>query len=153
MEMQKKKLMFIITAIVLAVDYLIKFLLTNKNFIVIKNFFSLKYTENYGAAWSIMNNQRLLLIMISLAFLICLFKYSFKFKNNNRNKIAFGLVFGGLLGNLLDRIIYGYVRDFISLQFGSYYYPIFNIADIAIVLGIILVVIAIIKKEDENAKD
>ena len=72
---------------------------------------------------------------------------------NIRNKIAFGLVFGGLLGNLLDRIIYGYVRDFISLQFGSYQYPIFNIADIAIVIGIIFIIIAIIKKEDVYAKN
>ena len=153
MEMQKKKLIYIVTLIVLALDYLIKFLLANKNFVVIKNFLSLNYTKNYGAAWSILNNQRWLLVIVSLVFLICLFKYSFKFKDNLRNKIAFGLVYGGLIGNLLDRIIFGYVRDFISLQFGSYYYPIFNIADIAIVIGIILILIAIIKKEDNHAKN
>ena len=152
MEMQKKKLIYIVTLIVLALDYLIKFLLANKNFVVIKNFLSLNYTKNYGAAWSILNNQRWLLVIVSLVFLICLFKYSFKFKDNLRNKIAFGLVYGGLIGNLLDRIIFGYVRDFISLQFGSYYYPIFNIADIAIVIGIILILIAIIK-EDNHAKN
>ena len=111
------------------------------------------YTKNYGAAWSILNNQRIVLILVSLIFLVALFVYSFRFKSNIRNKIAFGLVFGGLLGNLLDRIIYGYVRDFISLQFGSYQYPIFNIADIAIVIGIIFIIIAIIKKEDVYAKN
>ena len=153
MEMQKRKLTYIITILVLLLDYFIKFLLTNKSFTVIKNFFVLNFTKNYGAAWSILNNQRIVLILISIVFLICLFIYSFKFKNNTRNNIAFGLVFGGLLGNLLDRIIFGYVRDFISFQFGSYYYPIFNIADIAIVIGIMLIILAIIKKEDVNGKD
>ena len=153
MEMQKKKLTYIITLLVLVIDYLVKFLITDKSFTIITGFLSFNYTKNYGAAWSIMNNERLLLIIISIIFLICLFFYSRKFKDNKRNIIAFGLVFGGLLGNLLDRIIFGYVRDFISLQFGSYYYPIFNVADIAIVIGILLIIIAIFKKEDNNAKD
>ncbi len=153
MEMRERKLTYMITILVLGFDYLIKFLLTNKSFTIIKNFFMFNYTKNYGAAWSILNNQRIVLILVSLIFLVALFVYSFRFKSNIRNKIAFGLVFGGLLGNLLDRIIYGYVRDFISLQFGSYQYPIFNIADIAIVIGIIFIIIAIIKKEDVYAKN
>ena len=151
--MQKKKLMLVVAGIVVLLDYLTKFILEDKQFTIIKNFLSINYTRNYGAAWSIFQNQRIFLIIISLLFLIVLLKYSLRYKNNKKNNIAFGLVIGGLLGNLLDRMIFGYVRDFISLKFGSYYYPIFNIADIAIVVGVIIIIIAIIKKEDNNAKD
>ena len=70
MEMQKKKLTYKITVVILVIDYLIKFLLTNKNIVLINNFFSIKYSKNYGAAWSIMNNQRIFLI-ITLVFIGC----------------------------------------------------------------------------------
>ena len=154
MEMQKnRKLIFIVMVMVLGFDYLTKFLLTDKNISIISNFFAIKYTKNYGAAWSIFANKRVFLIIISLIFLIFLYKYSYNFKDTKNNKISFGLVFGGLFGNLLDRILFGYVRDFISFQFGDYYYPIFNIADIAIVIGLFSIIIAVLKKEDNYAKD
>ncbi len=151
--MKKRLLTYIVLIITILIDYVTKFLISNKNFNIIKSFLALKYTKNYGAAWSIFDGQRLFLIALSIIFLIIIFYYSFKFKNNKKNNIAFGLLLGGLLGNLLDRIIFGYVRDFISLQFGSYYYPVFNVADIAIVISVLLIVIAIIKKEDSNGKD
>lgn len=153
MEMQKSKIKYIIAATVFLADYLTKFIMANKDITIIKSFLSFKYTKNYGAAWSIFQNQRLVLILIGIIFLFLIIKYSQRFKNCLRNKISFGLLIGGLLGNLLDRIIFGYVRDFISLKFGSYYYPVFNIADMAIVIGVIMILIAVIKKEDSNAKN
>ena len=153
MEMKKRSLTYIVLIITLLVDFITKIALTNKSIVLIKSFLSLIYTKNYGAAWSIFLNQRLLLILISIVLLIIIFSYSLKFKINKKNLIAFGLLLGGLLGNLIDRIIYGYVRDFISLQFGNYYYPIFNVADMAIVVGVIIIAIAIIKKEDNNGKN
>ena len=74
------------------------------------------------------------------------------FQTNRRNNIAFGLVVGGMTGNLMDRWLFGYVRDFFDFQIFHYNYPIFNIADIAIVIGIILLVIAILKGEDHREK-
>ena len=151
--MKKRYLGCIITFITFGGDFFTKFLTKNKNISIINNFLSLVYTKNYGAAWSILTGKRLLLVIISCVILAAIIFYFSHFKNNIRNNIAFGLVMGGLLGNLFDRIYYGYVRDFISLKFGSYYYPIFNVADMSIVIGTILIAIAIIKKEDSNEKD
>ena len=58
-----------------------------------------------------------------------------KFKENKRNIIAFSLIFGGLLGNLIDRIIYGYVVDYLRFIIFGYNFPIFNLADICFSLG------------------
>ena len=149
MEMKKRLLTYLVLVITLIGDLLTKFLIKNKNIIIINNFLTFTYTKNTGAAWSLLAGRRFFLIIISVLFLGLIIYYSFKFKNNKRNNIAFGLIIGGLLGNLFDRIFYGYVRDFISLKFGNYYYPIFNVADIAIVISIILIIIAIIKKEDD----
>ena len=77
----------------------------------------------------------------------------YKFKLNRRNIIAFGLLFGGIIGNLLDRFILGYVRDFLDFYILGYDFPVFNISDCAIVIGIILLIIAIIKGEEVSGKD
>ena len=62
----------------------------------------------------------------------------------------YSLLLGGVLGNLLDRIIHGYVIDYISLNIFGYHFPIFNFADICIVLGVILLIYAVLKGEDTN---
>lgn len=142
----------IIVIIVLLIDFFTKIIFTNKELIIVKNLFNIKYCQNYGAAWSLFNNQVVGLIFISIIILLFLLKYQKSFLLNKRNKIAFGLIYGGLLGNLLDRIIYGYVKDFISIIIFGYHFPIFNIADIAIVVGMILIFIAILKKEDIYGK-
>ena len=72
-----------------------------------------------------------------------------KFQMNNRYKLAFGLLYGGILGNLLDRVFLGYVRDFLDFKIFNYNYHFFNVADIAIVIGALLMGYAIIKGEDK----
>lgn len=115
---------------------------------VIKNFFYITYVHNYGGAWSIMSNKVTLLVIITFVIVYILIKYMDKFKVNKKNIIAFGLLFGGILGNLIDRICFGYVKDFFDFKIFGYDFPVFNIADIAIVFGVILMIIAIIRGED-----
>lgn len=117
---------------------------------IIMNFFSITKVYNMGASWSILTGQRWFLIALAIIILILLFYYQTKFVRNNRNIIAFALLYGGITGNLLDRIIYGHVIDFLDFTIFGYNFPVFNFADICIVLGVLLLIIAIFKKEDIN---
>ena len=121
--------------------------------VVIKNFFSITYINNYGAAWSLFTHKNVLLIILSIISLIVIYRFMYVFTKNKRNTIAFGLLFGGIMGNLIDRWLFGSVKDFLDFKIFNYDYPIFNVADIAVVLGVFLLIIAIIKGEDKIGKD
>lgn len=150
-----KKKNIILTTAFLLLDIISKLLIDNylelnESYKIINNFFYITKVYNEGASWSIMWGMRILLIIISVLVLICLFYYQKKFILNNRNIISFSLLYSGIIGNLLNRIIHGYVIDFLDFKILGYDYPVFNIADICIVIGIFLLIIAIIKKEDEH---
>lgn len=145
----------IIAAITLLCDQISKVIIAtilklNEIKVIIPNFFQLHYINNYGAAWNILDNKIPIIIGISLISLIIIYRYMYLIETNQRNNIAFGLLVGGLVGNLIDRWLFGYVRDFLDFQIFSYDYPVFNLADIAIVMGVILLIIAIIKGEDHK---
>ena len=148
---------FLIAIIILIVDQVFKSLIEiyfklNKSYSVIKNFFAITVAHNTGGAFSILNNYSFIFILASLIAVIILLRFMLNFKNNFRNNLAFALTLSGIMSNLADRIFLGYVRDFLDFTIFGYDYPIFNIADIAIVIGVILLIIAILKGEDKNAK-
>ncbi len=150
-----KRKISLFTLLFLSIDIISKLIIDNffnlnETKVIINNFFSLTKVYNTGASWNILADHRFVLIIITLIILVLLFLYQNKFKENKRNILAFSLLYGGIIGNLLDRLIYGYVIDFLDFNIFGYDYPVFNIADICIVFGIILLVIAILKKEDEN---
>ena len=151
--MKKKSL--IIGLFILILDQLIKIIIDQTFYIgkiisIIPNFFYVTKVYNTGAAWSIFEGYRFVLIGISIIALTILIFYEKEFKNNFRNIVAFSLIYGGLLGNLVDRLIYGYVIDYFKILLGSYDFPIFNLADMAIVSGFILLIYAIMRGEDKN---
>ena len=95
-----------------------------------------------GAAFSILLGKRIFLIVVAILIIGILLYYIKKNKVDGKlNIIAFSLIIGGSLGNLIDRIVRGYVVDFISIKLGSYNFPIFNIADTLIVVGVFLLLI------------
>ena len=151
--MNKKQLMLVI--ITFACDQVSKIVISsylklNESITIIKNFFNITSNHNYGAAWGILKNNTFLLIAFSIIALIILLRYSYSFKKNTRNEIAFSLLLGGIAGNLADRVCLGYVRDFLDFKIINYDFPIFNLADTFIVIGVILLIIAILKGEDKN---
>jgi signal peptidase II len=121
-------------------DYLFKWLA--KNFlsypIVIFEGFSLRYEENTGIAWSI-PIPHLILIPLNLILLTGIIYYGLtRFDlRNNMTKFALAMIIGGALGNIYDRISYGYVIDFISVG----RWPIFNLADAFLVTGVFILFI------------
>ncbi len=146
---------FIIAVLSLLIDQLTKilvgiFLTLNESVPILKNFFSITFIQNYGAAWNLFNNKVDFLIFVSLFAIFILYRYMYNFKRNKRNTLAFGLILGGIVGNLIDRVFLGYVRDFLSFRFWNYQYPIFNFADTFIVIGVFLLILAIIKGEDKD---
>ena len=131
----KKKDIFIIILLVL-LDLSTKYYFTYNKVIVIKDILEFNYLENFGASFNILTRSRLILIIIGIIGLIYVNK---TFKNNI-------LLNAGIIGNLFDRIIYGYVRDYISILS----FPVFNLADTYIVLGAILIVIKLIEGKNDK---
>jgi len=144
----------ILSIILFIVDQISKILAVklidiNHSIEVIKNFFYLTYTHNTGAAFSILMGKRIFLILIAVVILIAIFNYLRKNKIESKvEKIAFSLVIGGSIGNLLDRIVRGYVIDFLDFKIFGYNFPIFNLADTFIVIGVfLLLIITLTRKE------
>lgn len=149
------KKIYILAISIFIIDQLSKsiistYLKLNQSIEVIKDFFYLRYINNTGASWGILSNSRILLIILSLIAIIILIRYMYSFKETKLNYIGFGFLLGGILGNLSDRLLHGYVKDFLDFIIFNYDFPVFNIADIFIVLGVIVLIISIIRGEDKN---
>ena len=147
-----KKKPYIIAFIFLILDIISKQIIVNvlelgKSINVIDNFFYLTFVENKGAAWSILENQRILLLIITVIVLFLINKTINKENLSKIETISFGMIIGGIVGNLFDRVIYGYVIDFLDFKIFGYDYPVFNLADSFIVIGIILLIIISIRKD------
>ena len=137
------KKIFIISFIILVIDIISKRLVignleTSESVSIIDNFFRITYAENTGVAFSLIEGYVGFIIMMTVIVIIMIFKYV---KSNNINKyeeIGYSFILGGALGNLLDRVIYGYVIDFLDFNIFGYDFPIFNIADSFIVIGVFI---------------
>ena len=114
----------------------------------------LHYTQNTGAAFSILTGQRWLLSGLAIIVTFLLFVFRNRITNGKASlKIILGVILGGALGNLIDRLCYGYVIDFLEFDFVQF--PIFNIADSALTIGVslmILLLIVEIKREGLHDK-
>ena len=150
-----KKNIFIITSFSLLFDQISKYIVSyyEFNFSIIHNFLSFIYTENKGIAFSMLSGKKILIIASSIALLFILFKYLkkeylYKDKDNLLLDIGYGILFGGIIGNLIDRVIRGVVVDFISLKIFNHYFPVFNLADLFITSGVIILLITNFKKGD-----
>ena len=145
--------------LVFALDQILKIIIQKtmnlyQEISIIPKFFSLVYVKNSGAAFSILEDATLLLIVISVLFIIVIDK-TIKKEEPNLNKLSIlslGMIIGGIFGNLIDRILYRSVIDFISFTFGSYHFPIFNIADIGITVGVFLLFIDYLRKDKKKEK-
>ena len=147
------KKVYIISIIIFIIDQITKcivssYLKLNQSLTLINDYLYIKYINNTGASWGILPNSRLLLIILSIIAIIIIIRYINTFKKTKLNTIGFGFLIGGIIGNLCDRLIFGYVRDFIDMIIFHYDFPIFNMADIFIVLGVILLIISIVRGED-----
>ncbi len=133
----------LISAILVIIDQITKFLFTGKTY-MFTSFFGLKYSENIGAAFSLFPGGRLVFIVTALVVIYLVFKFYKTFKN----KLGLIFLLAGAVGNLIDRVVLGYVRDFISV----WVWPVFNLADMLSVIGVGLLLIELIKEEKNHKK-
>ena len=149
---------YIIAFICTLIDQIIKNILINimevgKSITIFKNFFNITLVMNDGAAFSILKSKTFFLILTSLIVIVFIINY---LKKSNDVKeveyFIYGVLLGGIIGNLIDRIIYKSVIDYLDFNIFSNHFPVFNFADICIVLSIIIITILTFKGEENGNK-
>lgn len=126
--------------------------------IQITSFFNLTYVHNHGAAFSFLSDasgwQRYFLSAVALVVSALILWW---LRQSSREQIllpvAFSFILGGALGNVFDRIVHGYVIDFLDFYYNTSHWPAFNVADSAIFLGAALLIIDMFKNKEENKVD
>lgn len=126
------------------------------SFHIIGDFLRFSYVENRGAAFGMLQNQRWFFIVTTVILLVVLIYFIwFNKKITNAGKLTLSLVFGGAIGNFIDRVRLAYVIDFVDVRFGNFYnFPVFNVSDSCLVVGIgILILLILFNKFDITDKD
>jgi signal peptidase II len=135
---------FLYISLIIFLDQASKFLVKIKlrpidNIDFINGYFSLTYVENRGAAFGIFRNKKILLVGITSIVIVAMIYYLVTNKRLNRwIKVSLILIIAGAIGNLIDRICLGYVVDFMHFYLKNNDFPVFNIADVSVVVGTIL---------------
>lgn len=132
--MKTKKRFIILVILLIILDQVTKFLFQGKTYLI--NEIGIEYATNTGAAFGLLQGNNILLALLSLIIILFVFFYSQKAKGYQQ--IGFLFILSGATGNLLDRLVLGYVRDFIAV----YWWPNFNLADSYNVIGILLLILA-----------
>ena len=151
----------IVAIVAIVVDLISKILVINYITLpiqVIPNYFSIVYTVNKGAIFGTMQGMLPLFLLVSVIFLIIIFYSKDKLLNNKPLCIAYGLVIGGAMGNMIDRLAlppFGGVIDFLDFHLKTagavFSYPIFNLADMFIIIGVIILLFKFKSNDSENS--
>ena len=113
---------------------------------IIKNFFKFTYVENKGGAWGAFSGKLWLFIIITVIALGIMFYLlkDFNLQNNKMYSIGLCLIIAGAIGNFIDRLALKYVTDFLDFYIFGYDFPVFNVADICIVIGVFMLIVQIL---------
>lgn len=137
------KTSIIISILITILDQIIKFIIDKKVLFIelLPKLFNIHKVYNYGVAFSFLENKRYLILLFSLILIYFLFNLRKDLPKTKKYDILFGVILGGIIGNLIDRVFRGYVVDYLETFIFGISFPIFNLADICITLGIILMVL------------
>ena len=151
-----KKIEMLILLLIIGLDQLTKswiesILQLHESIELIPGFFSLTYARNTGAAWSMLAGQMTFFIVLTSAVLCGLIWLMVKTpKESTWTRISLSLIMGGAIGNFIDRISFGYVRDFLDFILFGYDFPIFNVADMALCIGVALLALVMLMDKEES---
>ncbi|WP_159649891.1 signal peptidase II [Erysipelothrix aquatica] len=146
-----KKLLLVLSVGILALDLFVKYwiestLRLGQSITIIPNFFELTYVRNYGAAWSLLSGKQFVFLFVTPIIIGALVYYYVK-KSEPLHLTAIAFILAGAVGNFVDRVVFGYVRDMFSFNIFGYAFPVFNVADMAVVFGVFLVILIILREE------
>lgn len=140
------KKMTLISVLVFLIDRIIKVVISSNFELNVRNkiidgFFYITNCHNEGAAFSLFSGNTLFLILITLFVIFFIYKSLKKKDISSIQKISYGILLGGILGNLFDRIFYGYVIDYLDFIIFKFDFPIFNFADMCILVGALMIIL------------
>ena len=156
---KNRECVYSVACVLLIIDQVLKLLVRSKvelldEIEVIPSFFSIYHIENTGGAFSLFSGATIVLIVLSV--LVLAFLHYFVLTDEAMTKwriFGLGIVIGGILGNLVDRLLYGAVVDFLSFDLFGYGFPVFNIADIGITVGFVILAIGILRRDGNEFLD
>jgi signal peptidase II len=121
---------------------------------IIDGFFRITLSKNKGAIFGIFYGWKNFLIVITIVSILVLIFFAYRMRYAPASKrVYLGLILGGAFGNLIDRLAAGEVLDFFDMGIGSYRWPTYNVADIAVTVGAFLLILGLIVHRDEGAKE
>ncbi|TFB23279.1 lipoprotein signal peptidase [Filobacillus milosensis] len=147
---------YILTLIIVFLDQLTKWTVTRsmdlyESIEVIPGFLSITSHRNSGAAWGILEGQMWLFYIVTVIVIGVLIYYMNLYKDSYPGlMIGFAFILGGAIGNFIDRILFQEVIDFIDVYIFNYDFPIFNIADSALTVGVVLFIVFMLIDEMKN---
>ncbi|MBT2216918.1 lipoprotein signal peptidase [Virgibacillus dakarensis] len=149
---------YLLAVVVIGIDQLTKWIIVKnmelyEQITVIKDFFYITSHRNTGAAWGILEGQMIFFYIITVVVIIGVVYYMQKFgKDSILLAVSLSLILGGAIGNFIDRLFRQEVVDFLDFIIFGYDFPIFNVADSALTVGVILVLIATFLDEKRKGK-
>ncbi|KKI93720.1 peptidase A8 [Bacillus sp. SA1-12] len=150
---------YLIAAIIIVIDQITKWLIVKnmelgESITVIENFLYITSHRNRGAAWGILQGQMWFFYIITTIVIVGIIYYIQKYtKNNKVMGVALGLMLGGAIGNFIDRLFRKEVVDFINTYIFTYDFPIFNVADSSLCIGVGLLFIHMLFFEGKQEKE
>jgi signal peptidase II len=148
-----------LSALVIVLDQLTKWLMSSwlelYDTVAVVPYFNLTLAHNYGAAFSFLASaggwQRWFFTLLAIVVSVVLTIWMKRLKANARlEAISLALILGGAIGNVIDRVLHGYVIDFLDVYVGTYHWPAFNIADSAICVGAVLLIFDSFRSKTEQ---
>ena len=130
----------------------VKYMTLGESITVVENLLYITSHRNRGAAWGILQGQMWFFYIVTTLVIIGIVYYIRKFSADKLTGISLGLILGGAIGNFIDRIFRNEVVDFVHTYIFSYSFPVFNVADSALCIGVGLMVIAMFL-EEKRAKE
>ncbi len=149
-----KKRDILVFILILGLDQITKimaFANDSLNVEIIKDFFYLGQVKNTGAAWGVLEGNMIIFYVVTLIAVVYIFRLYKKSSDKPRYlQLATLLLLAGAIGNFIERIMLGYVRDFLDFYIFGYDFPLFNIADSALVIGVITLIFYVVKHPHED---